>query len=478
MKFSKLCILLAVVVLGFSETVNAELVRVQVSATVEDVYDPGNVMGGAVQIGTKVTGTYTFDTATPDADEYPDFGHYRHPLGVGGFDLSVGGLSVKTDNQAPAGLFAVDVINSSTDEGYHVVSFDNLLPWANGARLDNASIDLHKWSDGVMESDALPSSPPNPLLFEDRSLSVGGETSSSNYFSFHARIDSLVLDGETDSEANTGAYSIVARVMDVYDPASILQGQVQIEDEISGSYQLEPSLTDRNSDPEWAEYEHPLAPGYGFELTLNGLTFATDSTSSPVSVVVANGVYDHYGVWTYGATSNGNFLVDNLSLYLDDNSGTALSSTSLIQTPDPTKFDGPRELYISGQNSQGDFFEIRAEVLSITAAGNDDTDEPELILLPANGKVLPGQQFDLGIVLAPGEHPLFIEGSVNGHSTNSWFDSCYLNSSSTSDSHYFICPQVNYLLDPTSNISTVNVRVTLEGGETRSAEVQWEMIRR
>ncbi len=471
MKFSKLCALLAVVVLGFSEAANAELVSVQVSATVDDVYDPGNAMGGAVQIGTKVTGTYTFDTATPDADEYPDFGHYRHPLGVGGFDLSVGGLPVKTDNQTPAGLFAVDVINSSTDEGYHVVSFDNLLPWANGARLDSASIDLHRWSDGVMESEALPPSPPNPLLFEDHSLYVGGGTSS-NYFSFHAKVDSLTVVGDTDGETTPGTYSIVARVVDVYDPASILQGQAQINDEISGFYRLEPSLMDQDPNPEWANYEHPLAPGYGFDLTLNGLTFATDSASSRVSVVVANGTYDHYAVWADGASS-----VEQIALYLDDSSGTALSSTSLIQTPDPSKFDGPRDLFISGDNSQGDFFEIRAEVVTITAAGAD-TDEPELILLPADGKILPGQQFDLGVALASGEHPLFIEGSVNGQNMNPWFDGCFLNSSTIGDSHYFICPQVNYVLDPASNLSTVNVRVTLEGGETRSAEVQWEMIRR
>ena len=471
MKFSKLCIFLAAVVLGFSGAANAELVSVQVSATVEDVYDPGNAMGGAVQIGTKITGTYTFDIATPDADAYVGFGHYRHPLGVGGFDLSVGGLPVRTDNQALAGLFAVDVINFPADEGYHVGSFDNLQPWANGARLDYVSIDLHNWSDGIVESEALPSSPPNPLLFEDHSLYVKGETSS-NSFSIYAKIDSLTIEGDTDGEATPGAYSIVARVVDVYDPASILQGQAQIDDEISGFYRLEPSLMDQNPDPERASYEHPLAPGYGFDLTLNGLTFATDSASSPVSVIVDNDIYDHYAIWAGGATS-----VDQISFFLDDSSGTALSSTSLIQTPDLTKFDGPKELYISGGNSQGDYFEIRAKLVSIAAAG-DDTDEPRLILLPADGKILPGQQFDLGIALAPGEHPLFIEGSVNGHSANTWFDGCFLNGSTISDSFYFICPGVNWLLDPESSTSTLKVTVTLEGGETRSAEVQWEMIRR
>lgn len=477
MKFSKVCAFLATGLLGLSAVAHAELVTVRVSATVVNVDDPGNAFGGAVQVGDEVTGTYTFDTTTSDADPNSDFGHYRHAPGVGGFDLSVGGILVQTDPQASNGLFAVDVINNQDEEGYHVVSMDNLLPLANGANLWHASVDLHSWSDtNIFDSDQLPLNPPNPEVFDDRSLHAAGDAGG-HYFSFEAKVESLAIEGEPSGDENTGAYSIVASVMDVYDPADVLQGQVRIEDEIAGSYQLEPSLTDQNPDPDWAEYKHPLEAGYGFELSLNNLTFSSDSASSAVHAFVADSEYnDHYEIMSSASVTNGNFVLNDIFLYLDDSSGEALSSTKLIQTPDLAKFQGPRDVFISGESSDGsNYFYIRAEVVLITAAA---ATEPGLLLLPASGKFLPTQVFDLGIALDPGDRPVGIEGSVNGQNRNSWFEGCDLRSgSTTSDNYFFICPQVNYLLDSMSDTSTLDITVHLENGETRSGEVQWEILR-
>lgn len=473
MKFPRVCAFLAVGALGASGVASAELVTVQVSATVNYVNDPGMVLGSEVQPGATVTGTYTFETGTADADPYPEFGHYRHPQGIGGLELGVAELTIKTDPGASAGVFAVDVINSEYDEGYHVVSFDNLLPLANGAQVTDAGIHLHSWNESnIFSSDALPATPPDPALFDDRQIYVGG-TNGSDYFSFEAKIDSLVVGGT----ATPGAYTVVAKVEEVYDPAGILQGRVAVGETVDGSYQLEPTLSDLDSSPEWGAYEHPLVSGYGFNLSVSDLSFSTDSAYAPVRVTVANSSgHDHYEIWAEGGTSNGDFALQEIFMHLGDSTATALSSDALIQTPDPAKFEGPRDLFIAGRSADGmDYFHIRAQVLSIA---DSDSSAPELTLLPADGQFLPGQAFDLGIALAPGENPVHIEGSVNGYDHSPWFGSCQMGGGSETAGYFLICPQAHYLLDPEASLSVVNVTVTLEDGSTRSAQVQWELLRR
>lgn len=473
MKFPRICAFLAVGALGASGVANAELVTVQVSATVNHVNDPGMVLGGAVQPGATVTGTYTFETGTADADSNPEFGHYRHPQGVGGLELSVAGLSIKTDPGASAGLFTVDVINSEYDEGYHVVSMDNLLPLSNGAQLYDAGIHLHSGSGtDAFNSDALPATPPAPAQFDERQIHVAG-SNGSDYFNFDAKIDSLVVEGA----ATPGAYTVVAKVEDVYDPAGMLQGRVAVGETVDGRYQLEPTLSDLDSSPEWGSYEHPLVAGYGFELSVSDLSFSSDSASAPVRVTVANSSgHDQYEIWAEGGTSNGDFTLQEIFMHLGDGSATALSSDALIQTPDPAKFEGPRDLIIAGRSADGmDYFHIRAQVLSIADSGSA---APELTLLPADGQFLPGQAFDLGIALAPGENPVHIEGSVNGYDHSPWFGSCQMGGGSETAGYFLICPKVHYLLDPEASLSVVNVTVTLEDGSTRSAQVQWELLHR
>src|SRR5262249_53708607 len=42
------------------------------------VRDSGGLLDGSVQLGSKLTGTYTFDPKTPDSNKDPTVGDYRH----------------------------------------------------------------------------------------------------------------------------------------------------------------------------------------------------------------------------------------------------------------------------------------------------------------------------------------------------------------------------------------------------------------
>ena len=473
MKFPRICAFFVVGALSASGAVNAETVTVQVSATVSNVYDPGTVLSGAVQPGMTVTGSYTFETGTADADPSPEFGRYLHEPAAGGLDLSVAGLTFKTDPSATNGEFTVDVINNQYDEGYHVISFDNILPLANGAYIYEAGVHLHNPNGtNVLNSDALPSTPPSPAQFEVREIYIAGRNGNDN-FNFQARIDSLVVEGS----ATPGAYTLVAKVEDVYDPAGLLQDRIAVGETVNGSYQLEPTLNDQDSSPEWGLYEHPRVSGYGFDLSVSDFTFSSDSGTGQVSASIANSSgYDQYEIWAQGGTSNGGFTLQEIVMHLDDGTATALSSDALIQTPDPAKFNGPRDLLISGRSADGaNYFHIRAQVLSITDSGDA---APELTLLPAEGQFLPTQEFDLGIALAPGEHPVNVVGSVNGDDHSSWFGGCQMRGGNEIDGDFLVCPKAHYLLDPAAAVTVVNITVTLEDGSTRSAQAKWELLRR
>jgi hypothetical protein len=53
-------------------------VTIALTATVETVEDPQNILGGAIQPGDTVTGTYTYNSAASDTNPSPNIGEYWH----------------------------------------------------------------------------------------------------------------------------------------------------------------------------------------------------------------------------------------------------------------------------------------------------------------------------------------------------------------------------------------------------------------
>src|SRR5262249_3182953 len=45
---------------------------------VAHVRDSGGLLDGSIQLGSRLTGTYTFDPKTPDSNEDPTVGDYKH----------------------------------------------------------------------------------------------------------------------------------------------------------------------------------------------------------------------------------------------------------------------------------------------------------------------------------------------------------------------------------------------------------------
>lgn len=105
----------------------AEVVRVRVTARVADVYDPGTMLHGQIVVGSRLTGTYVYNTNTPNTSEDPQaWGVYVPYANEARMRFVSGGL-VFENNQPTQDI----VINIDPQDGefgwgsFEMSSFDN-----------------------------------------------------------------------------------------------------------------------------------------------------------------------------------------------------------------------------------------------------------------------------------------------------------------------------------------------------------------
>jgi len=139
----------------------ATLITIEITATVDSVYDPSGYLEGNIGVGDTITGTYTYESTTLDTNPSPyvgDYEYYGPPFGI---FLSVEGFEFKTDSTNVD--FAIEIINDYTSGGLHdaygVLSGNN-LPLSNGASVDHISWWLRDSSANALSSDALPTTAP------------------------------------------------------------------------------------------------------------------------------------------------------------------------------------------------------------------------------------------------------------------------------------------------------------------------------
>jgi len=158
----------------FSTPVEAALVTIEIEGVVDDVVDPDYFLNGRIDIGDVITGSYTYDTSTPNSSPLPlPYGaRYEHFAYPSGFSLSVGGLDFMTD---PANTsFLLEIINDYPyDDAYIVVSYEN-LPLAYGPRVNNIAWYLKDYSGTAISTVDLTSAAPLLGDWQGNHLSIGG----------------------------------------------------------------------------------------------------------------------------------------------------------------------------------------------------------------------------------------------------------------------------------------------------------------
>jgi len=151
-------VLIAMVVVFCALPVNGALITIKIEAVVDDVVEAGDYLNGQIKVGDLITGTYTYDTDTPDSSPLPGVGRYEHYGYPSGFSLSVGGLHFMTDpTDTYFEMFVVD--NNAGVDGYSVTSYIN-LPLSDGTSVSNIKWSLQDTSELALSSTNLATTAP------------------------------------------------------------------------------------------------------------------------------------------------------------------------------------------------------------------------------------------------------------------------------------------------------------------------------
>jgi len=155
------CLMLLAIQVNFG--VFAEPISINITAEVALVDDPGDTLGGVISVGDIITGTYIYESTTPDSNPLPTVGDYWHSTPPYGITINAGELVFKTD---PDNVdFLVEIVNdhgSPPRDNYLLRSYNNIFNPAlpNGAVVDHISWQLDDPTATALSSEVLPTVPP------------------------------------------------------------------------------------------------------------------------------------------------------------------------------------------------------------------------------------------------------------------------------------------------------------------------------
>jgi len=201
-----------------AKPVKATLITIEIEAVVHGVHDPDNHLEGRVNVGDLITGTYTYDTDTPDedwllgseSDMVARYHYFNPPYGI---FLSVGGLDFKTDPDNTN--FLIQLVNDYlySIDTYSVTSYGN-LPLSNGAIVDTISWGLRDDSGSAISStDLLTTAPAISDWQHFNYLNIEGPGTRDNIL-FQAHVTSAVVIPEPSAILflGFGAITLVGKV--------------------------------------------------------------------------------------------------------------------------------------------------------------------------------------------------------------------------------------------------------------------------
>jgi hypothetical protein len=152
----------SILVAGFPMKAAAETITIAITAEVSEVSDPGGYLGGAINVGDVITGTYVYESTTPDTNSFPTVGDYWHTTAPFGITLNAGGIVFRTD---PNNVnFIVEIVNDHgipARDNYLLRSYKNIFDRAVPSERENhIAWQLDDPTLSALTSEALPTVPP------------------------------------------------------------------------------------------------------------------------------------------------------------------------------------------------------------------------------------------------------------------------------------------------------------------------------
>lgn len=188
-----------VLAIGLTLEVHAEPVCVAITAEVAYVDDRDGVLDGAINVGDVITGTYVYESTTPDTNQLPTVGDYWHTTAPFGITLNAGGFVFRTD---PANVnFLVEIANdhgTPASDNYLLRSYKNIFDIGSNSN-NHISWQLDDPTLAALSSEALPTVPP---VLSDWQSSFGLDIESGSFSEFLIRshVTSAKLCSDTSPE--------------------------------------------------------------------------------------------------------------------------------------------------------------------------------------------------------------------------------------------------------------------------------------
>ena len=174
-------IILSIIVAGIgglcfcASPAQAEPITIAIEAKVDSVEDRDGYLGGKIKPGDIITGTYTYDSSTPDSSPSdPIQGNYWHYAPPAGISLTVGGFDFRTD---PSSVEFCILIRNNNMSGYDIYGIDsrNNVPLSNGTLVGYILWQLNDPTAGALASDGLPTTPPSLEQWQANVFRLGAD---------------------------------------------------------------------------------------------------------------------------------------------------------------------------------------------------------------------------------------------------------------------------------------------------------------
>jgi hypothetical protein len=178
---------LLALVAGIPRDVSAQAVTVYLAGRVTEIYDSEGVLDGSVTAGSRFTGSYTYDTSTPNSGVMYYVADYLHRSAPAGVRVVMGGYTFETD---PANVqFLVELVNDYPSPLSDAFVFHSYVNKAIG----DVEVGYISWQlddPSATAIDSLVLEPTPPVLSAWQSwfgLTVDGRSKTNPYSSFFIR---------------------------------------------------------------------------------------------------------------------------------------------------------------------------------------------------------------------------------------------------------------------------------------------------
>jgi len=157
------------------------IINIKIDAQVAYIFDPSNLLGGAIQVNDTMTGKYNYDSGTPDSEPDPSIGIYKYNTSTFGIKLEAGGFVFETDpNNVDYRISITNNLSYTNWDMYSVSSINN-SQLSNGLLVTEIGWALLNTTGNAISSDDLPTTAPVLSDWDQNIFLIFGSSPSDPY---------------------------------------------------------------------------------------------------------------------------------------------------------------------------------------------------------------------------------------------------------------------------------------------------------